>query len=101
MNEEPIIPIRTYTVVFVALLILAALTTAVAYIDLGLFNTIIAMSIATAKMLLVALFFMHLRYSPGLSRIASIVGLFWLALLVALSLADTFTRHWTPQGRPW
>jgi cytochrome c oxidase subunit IV len=101
MKEEPIVPIRTYTVVFLALLILAALTTAVAYVDLGFFNTVIAMSIATAKMLLVALFFMHLRYNSGLSRIASIVGLFWLALLVALSLADTVTRHWTPQGRPW
>ena len=101
MKEEPIIPIRTYTFVFVALLILAALTTTVAYIDLGLFNTLIAMVIATAKMLLVALFFMHLRYKPGLSRVASIVGLFWLGLLVALTLADTLTRHWTPQGKPW
>jgi len=101
MKEEPIIRIRTYTFVFAALLILAALTTSVAYIDLGLFNTLIAMVIATAKMLLVALFFMHLRYKPGLSRVASIVGLFWLGLLVALTLADTFTRHWTPQGTSW
>lgn len=101
MTEQPLIPIRTYTFVFVALLILAALTTVVAYIDLGLFNTLIAMFIATGKMLLVALFFMHLRYKPGLSRVASIVGLFWLGLLVALSLTDTFTRNWTPQGKPW
>jgi cytochrome c oxidase subunit 4 len=99
--SEKIISIRTYSFVFVALLILAALTTGVAYIDLGIFNTLIAMSIATAKMLLVALFFMHLRYKPGLTRIASFVGLFWLGVLVAFSMADVFTRTWTPQGKPW
>jgi cytochrome c oxidase subunit IV len=101
MKTEPIIPIRTYSFVFVALLILAALTTGVSYIDLGVFNTVIAMLIATSKMLLVALFFMHLRYKPGLSRATTIVGLFWLGLLVGLSLVDTFTRHWTPQGNAW
>jgi cytochrome c oxidase subunit IV len=100
-HPEPIISIRIYTWVFLALLILAALTTAVAYVDLGIFNTLIAMFIATCKMLLVALFFMHLRYKAGLSRIASIAGLFWLGLLVAFTLADVFTRNWTPQGKPW
>jgi len=99
--SEKIIPIRTYWWVFFALLILAALTTGVAYIDLGVFNTLIAMTIATAKMLLVALFFMHLRYKPGLTRLASFVGLFWLGVLVAFSMADVFTRGWTPQGKPW
>jgi cytochrome c oxidase subunit IV len=99
--SEQIVPLRTYTFVFVALLILAGLTTAVAYIDLGVFNIVIAMLIATAKMLLVALFFMHLRYKVGLTRIVSFAGLFWLGLLVSFSLADIFTRHWTPQGTPW
>jgi cytochrome c oxidase subunit IV len=103
MNAQPahVASIRTYAIVFFALLILAALTTTVSYVDLGVFNVVIAMLIATTKMLLVALFFMHLRYTVGLTRIVSIAGLFWLALLVAFSMADVFTRHWTPQGRPW
>lgn len=100
-KEEPIIPVRTYFWVFVALMILAALTTLVAYVDLGIFNIVIALVIATAKMFLVVLFFMHLKYKPGLSRVAGFVGLFWLGLLVALSLADVYTRNWTPQGKPW
>jgi cytochrome c oxidase subunit IV len=99
--KEPIVPIRIYTFVFIALLILAGLTTAVSYVDLGVFNVVIAMAIATSKMLLVALFFMHLRYKPGLTRTASVVGLFWLGLLVAFTLADVLSRSWTPQGRPW
>ena len=103
MNAHPghTASIRTYTMVFVALLILAALTTAVSYVDLGVFNIVIAMLIATTKMVLVALFFMHLRYTVGLNRIVSIAGLFWLGLLVAFSMADLFTRHWTPEGKPW
>lgn len=99
--SEPIIPIRTYSIVFGALLVLAALTTGLAYLDLGPFNTVFAVLIATCKMLLVALFFMHLRFKPGLTRIASVIGLLWLALLVSLTLTDVFTRHWTAQGKPW
>ena len=41
-------------------------------------------------MLLVALFFMHLLYKPGLTRIASVIGLLWLALLVSLTLTDVY-----------
>jgi cytochrome c oxidase subunit IV len=101
LPPEQVSSIRTYAIVFVLLLVLATLTTAVSYIDLGVFNIVIAMLIAATKMLLVALFFMHLKYAVGLTRIVSIAGLFWLALLVAFSMADVFTRHWTPQGRPW
>ena len=90
---------RTYVVVFVALLALAGLTTGVAYIDLGPFNTVVALLIATAKMCLVGLFFMHLLYSHGLVKIVVFAGFFWLALMVAFTLADVFTRPWiSPSG---
>jgi cytochrome c oxidase subunit IV len=101
IEEEPIVPVSTYVLVFIALLILAGLTTGISYVDLGVFNTVLAMLIASGKMLLVVLFFMHLYYKRGLTRVVSFVGLFWLALLVAFSLADAFTRTWTPQGSPW
>ena len=52
--------VGTYTMVFVALLILAALTTGIAYINLGELNTVVALAIAALKMCLVGLFFMHL-----------------------------------------
>jgi cytochrome c oxidase subunit IV len=101
MKEEAIIPVRTYTWVFLGLMVLAALTTGVAYIDLGVFNIVIALVIATSKMFLVALFFMHLKYKPGLTRITAFIALFWLGLLVTFSLADVYTRNWTPQGKGW
>jgi len=91
--------VRTYTLVFVALLMLAALTTGIAYIDLGPFNTIVALAIAFIKMCLVGLFFMELLYTHGLTRIVVLAGFFWLALMVSFTLADAFSRSWiSPPG---
>jgi len=98
MSEESP-SVGTYTIVFVALLILAALTTGIAYIDLGPFNTVAALAIAVIKMCLVGLFFMHLWHSRGLNRIVVLAGFFWLALMVSFTLADVFTRSWiSPPG---
>ena len=92
--------VRTYTLVFVALLILAALSTRIAYIDLGPFNTVAALAIAFIKMCLVGLFFMHLLYSPGLTRIVVLAGFFWLALMASFMLADVFSRSWIKPPGP-
>ena len=64
-----VVPISTYVGVFIVLLVGTALTTAVAYIDLGRWNTVVALAIAVTKMLFVILFFMHVKYNPGLTRI--------------------------------
>ena len=93
--------VRTYIVVFVALLLLAALTTGIAYVNLGKFNTIAALAIAVIKMCLVGLFFMHLWYSPGLTRIVVLAGFFWLALMVSFILTDVFTRSWIKPPGPF
>jgi cytochrome c oxidase subunit 4 len=86
--------VTTYTLVFVALLVLTGVTTAVAYVDLGAFSVVVALAIAVVKMLLVALFFMHLRHSTTLTRIVVIGGLLWLAILIGLSMADFVSRGW-------
>jgi cytochrome c oxidase subunit IV len=97
-GENP--SVGTYILVFMALLVLAALTTGIAYIDLGPFNTVIALAIAFVKMFLVGLFFMHLWYSPGLTRIVVLAGFFWLALMVSFTLADVLTRPWINSSGP-
>lgn len=96
-----IVPVKTYVGIFIALLVLTALTTGVALVDLGPFNTVVALTIAVVKMLLVILFFMHVKYSSGLTRIVIVAGFFFLAILVSLTLADAFTRNWTPNPGPW
>ena len=86
--------VKTYVGVLLALLILTGLTTAVAYVDLGPFSVVVALSIAVIKMLLVALFFMHLRHSNQLTKLVVFRGLMWLAILLALTLSDFVTRGW-------
>jgi cytochrome c oxidase subunit 4 len=101
MAESHIVPVKTYLYTFVALLFLAGLTTAVAFVDLGRFNTVIAMAIALVKMILVLLIFMHLRYSAKLVRVVFIAGFFWLALLIGLTMTDYGSRSWIPDPQPW
>ena len=61
--------VKIYSLVFVALIVLTGVTTGVAYVNLGPFSFIVAITIAIVKMLLVALYFMHLRHSTMLTRI--------------------------------
>jgi len=90
-----------YVGVFLALMCLTALTTGVAYIDLGAFNTVVALVIAFIKMSLVVLFFMHLRWATGLTRILVICGFFWLAIMITFTLGDELTRHWEINSGSW
>ena len=78
-----------------------ALTTGVAYIDLGAYNTPIALLIAFAKMSLVILFFMHVKYQPGLTRIAIICAFFWLGIMMTLTLSDELSRGWEIRPAAW
>jgi cytochrome c oxidase subunit 4 len=94
--HEHVDSIKTYTLIFVALLILTAATTVVATIDLGPLNVVMALAIAVVKMMLVALFFMHLRHSTILTKVVVGGGMLWLGILLVLSFADFGTRGWLP-----
>jgi cytochrome c oxidase subunit IV len=94
--HEHVDSIKTYTLVFLSLLILTAATTVVATIDLGPLNVVMALLIAVVKMMLVALFFMHLRHSTILTKVVVGGGMLWLAILLVLSLSDFVTRGWLP-----
>lgn len=89
------ISIRGYFAVFTALLALTALTTGVAFIDLGgIGNVAVALTIAVIKAVLVALYFMHLRYSSRLTIIFAGAGIFWLGIMIVLTLSDYLSRDW-------
>jgi cytochrome c oxidase subunit IV len=94
--HEHVDSIKSYTLVFISLLILTAATTLVATIDLGALNVVMALFIAVVKMLLVALFFMHLRHSTILTKVVVGGGMLWLGILLVFSLADFVTRGWLP-----
>jgi len=96
-----ITPVRTYLVVFFTLIGLTALTTGVAFIDLGAFNTVVALVIAFTKATLVVLFFMHVIHVNNVTKGFVIGGLVWLLILIALTMNDYATRGWMMNSKPW
>ena len=91
--SEHILPSKMYYGIWIALLILTGVTYGAAKFDLGAFNTIVALAIATLKAVLVVLFFMHVKYtSEKLTKVVIISAIFWLMILLFLSLADYSTR---------
>ena len=94
--SEHVVPRSVYFLVFGALMVLTATTTAVSFVDLGPWNTVVALGIAFLKATLVVLFFMHVKYSPRLTQITVGGGLLWLAILILITLSDFMTRGWLP-----
>jgi cytochrome c oxidase subunit IV len=83
---------KTYFLVFGALLVLTLITTAVAFVDLGLLNTPLALGIALLKASLVMIYFMHLRHSTFLARVFAGAGILWLLHFIIFTLSDYLTR---------
>jgi cytochrome c oxidase subunit 4 len=95
---ERVHPIRIYVVVTGVLLALTGLTVALAHVSLGSLNAPLALLIAALKAALIALFFMHLRWSQPLVRIVAMAAVFWLAILMVGTMDDIVTRSWLPIG---
>ncbi len=85
--------------VWAALIVLMLATWASSYVPLGIWNGFINMAIAAIKVILVALFFMHLKTGTGLVRLLAATAFFALTLLFTLSGSDYATRTIYPA--PW
>ncbi len=102
-HDHPhITPLRTYVGIGAALLVLTVVTVLAAQVDLGAWNIVVALLIATVKASLVAFIFMHLYYDNKLYFLVFVVSLAFLALLIGLSMADTERRAdlYEEVGRP-
>jgi cytochrome c oxidase subunit IV len=95
---EHTLPRRTYYTIYAILMVCTYLTWQIAYFDLGSFNAVAALAIAAFKAVLVILFFMHMRDSPRLTSAVVMSGLFWLGILLALTMSDYLTRGWMTRG---
>ncbi|HTC66328.1 MAG TPA: cytochrome C oxidase subunit IV family protein [Candidatus Acidoferrum sp.] len=91
MSEHIVSP-KVYVGIFLSLMVLTAATVVAAYVNLGPFNIVIALAIASVKATLVVLYFMHARYSPNRTHMVIIAAVFWLAIMLALTLSDYVTR---------
>jgi len=83
-----VVPGHVLVAVFIALLVLTALTVAATWVDLGPGNLFVAIGIATVKAALVALFFMHLRYDHPFYGLVFTLAILFLALFLGLTLVD-------------
>jgi cytochrome c oxidase subunit 4 len=93
-NSVHVVSVWTYALILAILLALTLATVRVAFLDLGVLNDIAALTIAVIKMVLVILFFMHLRHSPRLTWLVVTSGFVWLGILIALTLNDYMSRGW-------
>ena len=103
-HEHHIVSPGTYALILGVLLIATALTVWASYVDLGewhiapgltlFWNPVVALAIASTKMTLVVLFFMHIKYSRKLTKLTVASGFFVFMVLIGMTLADYFTRAW-------
>src|SRR5579862_9592331 len=93
-----ILPKRVYYTIYAILMFCTYLTVQIAFFDLGALNTVAALAIAVFKASLVILFFMHAKYSNRLTWAVAIGSIFWLAILLTLTLSDFATRVWGTYG---
>lgn len=84
----------TYAIIFATLLVGTAITVGAAYVDLGVFNPIVALAIACTKAVIVILFFMHVKYQSKLVKMTVAAGFFTFIVLITMTLTDYMSRAW-------
>ncbi len=100
--SEHVVPIKTYVIVFIALLIGTGATYWASFVDLDFQvggrvfpgSVILALAIACTKATLVILFFMHVKYSSRLTWVVIVAGFFWLLILLLGTMNDYALRGW-------
>lgn len=97
---EHIVSPKVYFAIFLALMVMTAVTVWAAYVDIAIkfdsggvlnLNPAVALLIAGFKAALVILFFMHLKWSTRLTKVVVIAGIYWLAILLT-TVADYMSR---------
>jgi cytochrome c oxidase subunit 4 len=98
-TEHHVVSPWLYFGILLALLAGTGITVWAATIDLKQWNIVLALFIATVKMSLVILFFMHGKYSPRRTQLVIISGFFWLAIMLGLTMTDYAARPKPEPGR--
>ena len=108
-QEHHVVGPRVYGLILLALLVFTGLTVAASFVDLGqlhlavghfdtgftiFWNPVVALAIACTKMVLVVLFFMHVKYSTKLTKLTVLSGFFIFLALIGMTLSDYVSRAW-------
>jgi cytochrome c oxidase subunit 4 len=81
--------VRLLVVVWIALMIGTWLTVSATYVDLGALNIWIGLAIATAKAVLVGLYYMHLRWDKPFNAFVFLSAFAFLAIFIGIAMMDT------------
>lgn len=90
--QTHVVPKSTYFIVAACLGALLVVTVLAAQINLGYWNTPIALAIALAKAALIVLYFMNVRHGSPMLRVFAAGGFLWLIILFVFTLSDYVTR---------
>jgi cytochrome c oxidase subunit 4 len=93
-HEHHIVSPMVYLTILILLLVFTGLTVGASFLELGIFNPVVAIAIACIKATLVVLFFMHVKYSSRLTMLTVGCGLFTFLALIGMTLADYISRAW-------
>ena len=85
-------PKSLYYSIFGALMVFTIITVEVATHNFGFLNFPVAIGIAITKATLVVLFFMHAKYSSRLTKMFVGTALFFLSILLGLTMTDYMSR---------
>jgi cytochrome c oxidase subunit 4 len=91
-GSHHIVSPTTYLIIILTLMALTGMTVWAAFVDLRQFNIVVALAIATCKATLVVLFFMHAKYTARRTQLVIIAGIFWLAILLFMTMSDYISR---------
>ena len=92
-HDSPhVLPLKTYLATGAALLVLTGATVGVSFINLGGWNAIVAVGIASVKALLVALIFMHLLYDKKIFLVIFATAIIFLGIFLSLTMFDILSR---------
>ena len=89
-------PVSLYVTIFLSLMVLTAVTVGAAFVDLGPLNFPVALAIALFKASLVIWYFMHVKYQSALTKLTVATGIFFLVILLTLTMIDYSSKAFTP-----
>jgi cytochrome c oxidase subunit 4 len=100
-HAEHHVPMSTYTLIFILLMVGLVVTVAAAFVNLGEMNMIVAMTIAAIKAALVILYFMHVKFASRLTKVFVAASFTWLVILFGMTFMDYISRDWLSNSRGW
>jgi cytochrome c oxidase subunit 4 len=96
-----IVPVPVYLAIFATLIVMTGVTVWASYQDWGDYNIVIALGIAGFKGSLVMWYFMHVKFAPKLTQLASVLGFVWLTIMLGFICSDVSTRDWVGGANGW